>query len=309
VQNGHPKPDKAPAKPATPPREREKTAFLHDDEIGGSFVFKIFSLMGFWFSRLFNDYEMIIPEYVHERRGKGALIVTVHTTHNMDIFTAVTGLYKAYGVVVRCLLFRTVVTLVPWTKYLGAVGGYRDVAVELLKAGHFVGCIPGGAEEATRGHENAYNLKWPPKRKGFVIVARSAGVPIIPCITVNGEEMRWNPIFWLGNLLFLGKLWTKTRTATAHIPYLSGIVTYAGLFVWFTLCWFTLPVPVKATLVFGDPIYVGEKDNLDEVARQTQAALQALLDRHHPNGKSYKRGLLARWNAIQSRSSKSPHKD
>jgi 1-acyl-sn-glycerol-3-phosphate acyltransferase len=307
VQNGHPEAAKPkPAKPVTPPREREKNAFMGDEVVGESLIFKFAYFIFYCFARVFNHYDLDVPAYVYERKGKGALIVSVHTTHNWDIFTAVTGLYKRYGVVVRSLIFREVRVFAPWTQYLGCVAGYRDVAIELLKEGHFVGCIPGGAEEAIRGHENAYNLKWPKKRKGFVHVAKKAGVPIIPCITKNGEEMRWNPIFWLGNLLCLGKIFS--RITNAQIPYLSEGIKLIGLIIWFTLCWFTLPVPVKARLVFGEPIYVGEHDDPDEIARQTQAALQALLDRNHPGGKSYRRGLIERWNAFKE-AQKSSHQD
>src|ERR1700738_4179725 len=115
-----------------------------------------------------------------------------------------TGTQKHFGRVVRGLVHRNVMLSNPWLAYIGMVPGYRDTAVQLLKKGFWVGVIPGGGEEAMRGHENAYNLDWPAKRRGFAKVAIKAGVPILPVFYQNAEEMRWNPILWLWNKTYYG---------------------------------------------------------------------------------------------------------
>ena len=49
-----------------------------------------------------------------------------------------------------------------------------------------VAVLPGGAEEAVRGHENSYTIRWKStsgrKRVGFAKVALSCGKPVKVCI-------------------------------------------------------------------------------------------------------------------------------
>jgi 1-acyl-sn-glycerol-3-phosphate acyltransferase len=67
-----------------------------------------------------------------------------------------------------------------------------------------------------RGHENAYNLAWPPTRRGFAKVAIKAGVPILPVFYQNCEEMRWNPVLWFWNKLHYGSKIYDTLASTVQ---------------------------------------------------------------------------------------------
>ena len=51
---------------------------------------------------------------------------------------------------------------------MGSVAGERKTALSLLHSGFWVAVIPGGADEGLVGHENAYNVYWPEKRKIFL---------------------------------------------------------------------------------------------------------------------------------------------
>ena len=51
---------------------------------------------------------------------------------------------------------------------MGSLAGERNTALSLLHSGFWVAVIPGGAEEGMVGHENAYKVCWPKKRKTFL---------------------------------------------------------------------------------------------------------------------------------------------
>lgn len=163
-----------------------KQAFLSDDEIASHWFWKLAEAtiwpINNWLHRLSYVGNEKIPD-------GGALLIYIHSTHNVDIPFGIIGTYKATGKVVRGLVHRWVMMFFPVFAYLGMVPGYRDTALELLKAGHWVGVIPGGGEEAMRGWENKYNLKWPKNRRGFAKVAIRANVPIVPILYQNIDEM------------------------------------------------------------------------------------------------------------------------
>jgi len=172
------------------------------------------------------------------------------------------------------------------------VPGYRDTAVQLLKQGFWVGVIPGGGEEAMRGHENAYNLDWPAKRRGFAKVAIKAQVPILPVFYQNCEEMRWNPLLWLWNKTYYGSRIYDSIVA-ARIPYISSIVKTIAEFVWFFVAtFFSIPMPAKVTAYVGEPIECNENSDIDEIREKSYNALRSLIAEHQPNG-------VDRWRAFQ----------
>jgi hypothetical protein len=101
--------------------------------------------------------------------------------------------------------------------------------------------------------------------KGFVHVATEAQVSIIPTFMANQEEMRWNPILYLWNLLGLGRLFSFI--VKLGIPLLTPLLNFIGPSVWFSMTWFQIPIPAKLTLYIGDPVpYDMSKDNIDDVS-------------------------------------------
>jgi hypothetical protein len=80
----------------------------------------------------------------------------------------------------------------------------------------------------------------------------------------NQEEMRWNPILYLWNLLGLGRLFSNI--VNLNIPIVSYLLNLIGSFVWFSMTWIQIPIPAKLTMYVGDPIpYDMSKDTIEDV--------------------------------------------
>ena len=95
--------------------------------------------------------------------------------------------------------------LAPMAPYMGCVPGQRDTAVNLINAGmeirnggrlncsssatigFWTAVIPGGAEEAMKGHESAYKLSWG-SRQGFAHVAKQTKC-VVRCQSDNSDPV------------------------------------------------------------------------------------------------------------------------
>lgn len=264
--------------------------FLSDEELSSGLVYRLITLLYYHVARFFHAYETVGIEKLPPK-GEGALLVTMHTTHNVDIFTCATMVSAVSGRAPRGLIHRRVYQFHPWVKHVGMVPGNRSTAVDFLRQGLFAACMPGGGEEAMVGHENAYTLgkRWE-DRRGYAHVAKEAGVKIYPCFTRNCEEMRFNPFFWLANRLNVGKAYDSLVT----VPVLGEIIKQIAMPLWFTMSWWAVPVPVKVTTFIGDPIDTQDLSP-DEIAITTHKALQKLIDEKQPHGHSYRHGLTARF--------------
>lgn len=173
----------------------------------------------------------------------------------------------------------------------GALAHWLPETARWLCTGFLCGVIPGGAEEAITGHENAYNLKWG-KRTGFARVVLNTGCPIVPLFVQNVEEMRFNPIFWVANKLRVGKLFDWV--VASQVPFVSWLVKQIGLCVWFNLSLLGIPVPARVTLHVGTPLYPRKGDTPELLAARAHDALQSLINKHQPGGVNY-------WRAVKSR--------
>lgn len=241
----------------------------------------------------FHDFEIEGLENMPPE-GKGALMISIHSTHNVDIPMGLTGLYEKTGRVPRGLLHRVLFTLHPFVKYLGFIPGQRHTAKHLLQQGFLTCVLPGGGEEAMSGHENAYVLhpRWH-DRRGFAHVAQEAGVDIIPVFLKNVEEMRFNIFFYLANRF--GFTHRFQHLVDLRIPAVSWCLKQLGSAVWFSLSFTGIPVPVKVTMFIGKPICVGTEDSVDEVAEKSRLALQAMIAEKQPYGHEYLPGLRERF--------------
>jgi hypothetical protein len=80
----------------------------------------------------------------------------------------------------------------------------------------------------------------------------------------NVEEMRWNPILSLWNLLGLGLLFSKILKS--NIPFISSMLILLASTVWFLVTFIQIPIPAKLTLYIGNPVqYDLSIDSIDEV--------------------------------------------
>jgi len=269
-------------------------AFLSDEVVGGTILYRVTKLLNYHFACWFHRFEVKGVENLPPA-GKGALIISMHSTHNADILMACTGLHEATGGrVPRGLLHRIVFMFNPFTRYMGMVPGQRYTAKHLIRQGYLTCVLPGGGEEAMTGHENAYNLhpRWK-DRRGFAHVAQDAGADIIPVFAQNGEEMRFSPIFYVCNRL--GFTRSYQRLVEKQIPGLSWVLKQTGMATWFCLSWIGIPIPVKVTLHVGKPISKSESDSVDDIAERSREALQAMIKEHQPHGHQYLPGLRERF--------------
>ncbi|HEU4384563.1 MAG TPA: 1-acyl-sn-glycerol-3-phosphate acyltransferase [Anaeromyxobacteraceae bacterium] len=150
---------------------------------------------------------------------------------------------------------------------LGAVRATPEAAGQLLAAGASLGVFPEGTRAGQKPWSERYRLQRF-GRGGFVKVALRAGVPIVPCAIVGGEEATPPAARsgWLGE--FLG------------LPFLSmapGLpLGPLGL----------LPLPSRWSIRCGEPLETrglgpekaGDQAAVAALAESTRAAVQRLLD-------------------------------
>lgn len=218
-------------------------AFLPDVQIGNGLLWRLTDSIARPITQTLHAMQVNWPQPLPWDKNRGLVIVILHTTHNADIFPGVLAVFRKTGKVPRPMVHRQLMFWWPWLKYLGCVPGDRATAVELLQKGFWIAAAPGGAEEALTGFGSSYRLAWPEERKGFARAARQVAVPILPVFVENGEEMRFNPIFWFCHLLWLGHIYFAI--VNARIPYLSQPLKSAGEAFWFCLSGLAIPVPVK----------------------------------------------------------------
>lgn len=230
-------------------------------------------------------------------RDKGVLFYTRHSTHNSDILTVLVCCWQVTGRVTRALFHRLLVEGAPWIRYIGGVAGQRSSAVALLRSNFWCGVIPGGAEEAMKGHENCYRVLWPANRTGFAKVAKESEAMIVPFFVRNSEESRFNPVIDVWHLIKGYKLYDAI--VAANIPILTPLVHYLAPVVWFFITYIQIPIPVRCTLIFGEAVPYDRDEDTQMLVDRCHTRLQSLIDEHQPNskqGRNYSRALRERWN-------------
>ncbi|CAF0787427.1 unnamed protein product [Adineta steineri] len=270
---------------------RTRLAFLPDHIIGKSWFFRLLTLVYYYCYVYFHAFEIVGIEKIDPNQG--CLFYARHSTHNGEILGTIVTMYHMTGRVLRSLIHRYLTPFFPILRLMGAVPGEPKSATSLLKSGFWVAVVPGGADEGMIGHENAYKVCWPKKRKGFAHIAVQAQVPMVPLFLANVDEMRWNPILWLWNLLGLGRLFSYIREL--DIPVLKPFILLLSSTVWFLVTFIQIPIPAKLTLYIGDPVqYDMSKDSIDDIVERARNDLQSLINRHQPYGKSYSNAVKQR---------------
>jgi len=273
-------------------------AFLPDAAIAAHPLFRLLYFFSRWFFVPLHGLELQGLE--QQPRDKAILFFGRHSTHNMDIIALISRCWEVSGRVTRALFHRLLMKMMPLLRYLGGVPGHRSSAVALLQSGFWCGVIPGGADEAMVGHENCYRVHWPAKRRGFARVAMESGALLVPFFTRNAEESRWNPFL---------EIWHAARgyvlydwLIAAKIPFISAAVYTVAECVWFSTMYFSVPIPVRCTTIFGSPVPYDPDEPLDDVVARCKDALQKLIDEHQPNarqGRNYTRALGERWEELR----------
>ncbi|UJR33672.1 hypothetical protein I4U23_021104 [Adineta vaga] len=274
---------------------RTRLAFLPDHVIGQSWFFRLLTFIYYYFFVFFHAFEVVGSEKIDV--DQGCLFIARHSTHNGDILGTLVCFYHMTGRMLRPLIHRLLTVFFPFLRLMGAVPGEPKSASSLLKSGFWVAVIPGGADEGMIGHENAYKVCWPKKRKGFAHVAIEAQVPIVPLFLANVDEMRWNPILSLWNFLGLGRLFSYILEL--DLPVIRPILLVTASTVWFLVTFIQIPIPAKLTLFIGDPVqYDTSKDSIDDIVERARNDLQALINKRQPYGKSYSNAVKERFECL-----------
>jgi 1-acyl-sn-glycerol-3-phosphate acyltransferase len=156
---------------------------------------------------------------------------------------------------------------------LGVIHASRENAEEALRSGAIVLAFPGGDYDAFRPtfSQNVIDFGG---RTGYVRTAVQAGVPIVPAVSIGGQETqlfltRGN---WLAKLLGLKRFRIEILPVTIGFPF--------GLTGFFPA---NLPLPTKIVYQVLEPIDVaarfGEDANPDEVDAYVRSVMQSALDR------------------------------
>jgi 1-acyl-sn-glycerol-3-phosphate acyltransferase len=209
----------------------------------------------------------------------GALVVSNHSGGMLtpDVFIFSSAFYDTFG------YERPVYTLAHYGVFLGPLDGWlrragvieasRENAAEALHSGAVVLVFPGGDYDSYRPtfSENTIDFNG---RTGYVRTAIEAGVPIVPTVSIGGQETqlfltRGN---WLARRLGLTKARMEILPVSLGFPF--------GLSVIFPP---NLPLPAKIVTEVLQPIDVtarfGADPDVEEVDAHVRSVMQTALDR------------------------------
>jgi 1-acyl-sn-glycerol-3-phosphate acyltransferase len=157
---------------------------------------------------------------------------------------------------------------------LGVVRARRETAREALRRGHAVQIYPGGDYDACRSFFRRHEIVFA-GRKGYVELAREAGVPIVPVVSVGGHEalvVLWDGA-WLAKVLGLDRRFRlKVLPLSLSIPWGLWLGPLPGY----------LPLPTKISVRVLPPVWPGapgtDAATTDAVDREVRLAMQQATD-------------------------------
>lgn len=163
--------------------------------------------------------------------------------------------------------------LADWLGRVGVVHANRDNATTALNSGAVVLAFPGGDYDSFRPtfSQNVIDFDG---RTGYVRVAVKTGVPIVPMVSIGGQEIqlfltRGN---WLAKRLGLKRIRLEILPLTIGLPF--GLTTFFPA---------NLPLPSKIVTQVLEPVDViarfGENPDVDEVDAHVRGLMQSALDR------------------------------
>ena len=156
---------------------------------------------------------------------------------------------------------------------LGVIHASQENAAEALRSDAIVLVFPGGDYDAFRPtlRQNVIDFGG---RTGYVTTAMQAGVPIVPAVSIGGQETqlfltRGN---WIAKKLGLGRIRIEILPVTIGLPF--------GLTVLFPA---NMPLPTKITYQVLEPIDIaarfGKDADVHEVDAYVRSVMQVALDR------------------------------
>ena len=209
----------------------------------------------------------------------GALVVSNHSGGMLtpDVFIFSPAFYDKFG------YNRPVYTLAHygifmgpldgWLRRLGVIEASRENAAIALHSGAVVLVFPGGDYDSYRPTltENTIDFNG---RTGYVRTAIEAGVPIVPTVSIGGQETQ----LFLTRGNWLARKLGLTRARMDILPVSFGFPF--GLSVIFPP---NVPLPSKVVTEVLEPIDIvaqfGKDPDVAEVDEYVRSVMQAALDR------------------------------
>jgi 1-acyl-sn-glycerol-3-phosphate acyltransferase len=160
-----------------------------------------------------------------------------------------------------------------WAGRVGLIRADRDTATKALRSGGVVLDFPGGVYDAYRPtlRQNVVDFNG---RTGYVRTAIEAKVPIVPTVSIGGQESqlfltRGN---WLAKRLGLRRFRSDILPVTFGVPFGLSVIVPANI-----------PLPTKIDTQVLEPIDIaatfGLDPNVEEVDAYVRAVMQTALDR------------------------------
>jgi 1-acyl-sn-glycerol-3-phosphate acyltransferase len=209
----------------------------------------------------------------------GALVVSNHSGGVLtpDVLIFAPAYYDAFGYDRPLyILAHYGVLLGPLGTLFSRAGGIeasRDNAAQALRSGGVVLVFPGGDYDAFRPTRTANTIDFH-GRTGYVRTALETGVPIVPAVSIGGQETQ----------LFLARGDALAKRLGLHrIRFKALPLTFGVPFGLTTVLPPNLPLPAKITMDVLEPIDVaarfGDDPDIDTVDAHVRSVMQAALDR------------------------------
>jgi len=208
----------------------------------------------------------------------GALIVANHSggMFTPDVLIFASAFYRRFG------YDRPLYTLghdgmfagpmAGWLTRLGVIRATSKNTAQALRSGGVVLVFPGGIYDAYRPTlaENVIDFNG---RTGYIRSAIDAGVPIVPAVSIGGQESQ---LFltrgtWLAKRLGLSRWRSDILPLTVGFPFGLSVIMPPNL-----------PLPTKIVTEVLEPIDLvaqfGNTPSADDVDAHVRSAMQAALD-------------------------------
>ncbi|WP_374024868.1 lysophospholipid acyltransferase family protein [Mycobacterium sp. HNNTM2301] len=156
-----------------------------------------------------------------------------------------------------------------WMARLGVIHASTENAARALRSGGVVLVFPGGIYDAYRPTlaENVIDFNG---RTGYVRCAIDAGAPIVPAVSIGGQQSQ---LFltrgtWLARRLGLSRFRSDILPVTLGVPFgLSVIVP------------FNLPLPTKIVTQVLRPIEIERDQDVSRLDAEVRSRMQTALNR------------------------------
>lgn len=217
---------------------------------------------------------------IHKLPRQGAaLVVSNHSagmwTPDFPIFA--TAFYDAFGYdrPLFCLAHNAMFAgpMGSWLPRLGVIHASHQNVAKALNAGGVVMVFPGGDYDVYRPTFSSSAIDFN-GRTGYVAAAINAGVPVVPLVSIGGQETQFflTRGGGLARRLGLGRARIKILPLAVGLPF--GLLPYGLL---------NIPLPAKIVTEVLEPVHIaaqfGGRPDIGEVDTHIRSVMQTALDK------------------------------